>query len=65
MALEVDLEVDSFLQQIAGNFTDSQRNNAKELFVKLQNVFEVTIDFQSLANCLNSIHPTEVILGQG
>ncbi len=58
MALELE-EVDSFLNEFT-KFTDSQRNGVKQLFLKLQNVSEVTIDFNSLGNCLDSIYPTEV-----
>ena len=48
-------------QQTLSAFSDDQRTRAIELFEKLQNIAEVSVDFNDIQKSIDSIHPVKVI----
>lgn len=47
-------------QQTLEAFSDEQQTSCTELFSKLQDLAEVTLDFKEIQKCLDAIHPSQV-----
>ena len=47
-------------QQTLEAFSDEQQTSCTELFSKLQDLTEVTLDFKEIQKCLDGIHPSQV-----